>query len=106
MIGRPTKGRGFRGLLNYLAEKDHARLLGGDMAGRNPRELAHEFGLVRRQRPRVKRAVAHMFLRPAPGEHLSDAQWTTIASYYLAGMGFTDSPHVLYLPAEPHPHLH
>jgi relaxase-like protein len=106
MIGRPTKGRGFRGLLNYLADQDHARRLGGDMAGRNPRELAHEFGLVRRQRPRVKRAVAHMFLRPAPGEHLSDDQWKTIATYYLTGMGFADSPHVLYLHAKPHPHLH
>jgi relaxase-like protein len=106
MITRPIKGRGFRGLLNYLAEKDHAQLFGGNMAGRNPRELAHEFGLVRRQRPGLKRAAAHMFLRPAPGEYLTDEQWRNVATYFLAGMGFTDSPYVLYMHGEPHPHLH
>jgi hypothetical protein len=106
MIGRPVKGTGFRGLLNYLGDKEHAHRIGGDMAGRNARELAHEFGILRRQRPSLKRAVAHMFLRPAPGEFLSEPQWRTIASYYLAGMGFSDSPHVLYLDEQPHPHLH
>jgi hypothetical protein len=106
MIGRPVKGTGFRGVLNYLGEKEHARLLGGDMAGRNARELAREFGILRRQRPGLKRAVAHMFLRPAPGEYLTDSQWRSIAAYYLAGMGFADSPHVLYLDTQPHPHLH
>ena len=106
MIGRPVKGTGFRGVLNYLADKENVRILGGDMAGRNARELAHEFGLLRRQRPGLKRAVAHMFLRPAPGEYLSDEQWKTIARYYLSGMGFSDSPHVLFLDVEPHPHLH
>ncbi len=106
MIGRPVKGTGFRGVLNYLGDKEHARLLGGNMAGRNPRELAREFGILRRQRPALKRAVAHMFLRPAPGEYFTDSEWRRIASYYLAGMGFADSPHVLYLDSKPHPHLH
>ncbi len=106
MITRPIKGQGFRGLLNYLAEPEHARLLGGNMQGQNPRELAREFGLVRRQRPGVRRAVAHMFLRPAPGEFFSDQEWQSIASYFVSGMGFDESPHVVYLHAEPHPHIH
>jgi hypothetical protein len=106
MITRPIKGRGFRGLLDYLAEPEHSRLLGGNMQGGSPRELAHEFGFVRRQRPGVRRAVAHMFLRPAPGEFFSDSQWQSIAGYFLSGMGFDESPHVLYLHAEPHPHIH
>ena len=43
MIGKQTKGRSFRGLLNYLEGKEQAELIGGNMVGSNARELAAEF---------------------------------------------------------------
>jgi relaxase-like protein len=106
MIARPIKGTGFRGVLNYLSQKPDAELFLTPMAGRDSRELAREFGLVRRQRPRLEKAVAHLFLRPAPGEFLSDEQWREVVRFYVAGMGFADSPYVVYRHNEPHPHLH
>ena len=40
MIGNQTKGRGFRGLLNYLESQKDAKLIGGNMGGNNARALA------------------------------------------------------------------
>jgi hypothetical protein len=45
MIGKQTKGRGFRKLLDYLESREDAKLIGGNMSGRNARELAREFKL-------------------------------------------------------------
>lgn len=42
MIGNQTKGRGFRGLLNYLENQKDAKLIGGNMGGNNAPALARE----------------------------------------------------------------
>jgi relaxase-like protein len=108
MIGRAIKGRGFRGLLNYLAGKHDSLLLGGDMLGRSPRALAREFGVVRQLRPGREEVVFHLALRPAPGETLTHEQWRAVAGRVLAHLGYTGSPHVLYLhrdAAEEHLHV-
>ncbi|HVT59505.1 MAG TPA: relaxase/mobilization nuclease domain-containing protein [Thermoanaerobaculia bacterium] len=100
MIGRIIKGRGFRGLLNYLAEKPGAEMVGGNMEGRNPRELAREFGFVRQSQPGVERVVAHISLRLPVEEQLTQEQWGRVAERVLAGLGYSASPYVLYR----HPH--
>jgi len=33
MIGKQTKGRGFRGALNYVLGKEGAEIVGGNMLG-------------------------------------------------------------------------
>ena len=108
MIGRQIKGRGFRGLLAYLHGKAGAEIVAGPMDGRTPRELAREFGAVRRLRPNLSRAVFHMPVRPAPGETLSASQWREVAERIAAGMGFAEAPWVAYLhrdAREEHLHL-
>ena len=35
MIGHQTKGKSFRGLLDYLESKENSCLIGGNMFGRN-----------------------------------------------------------------------
>ena len=97
MIGNPILGTGFRGALNYIAQKDRAELLATNMAGRSPRELAREFGLVRQLRPKLGKAVCHMFFRPAPGEVLSSGQWREVLDRAVGGMGFDGSPYVAYM---------
>ena len=97
MIGNPILGTGFRGALNYIAQKDRAELLATNMAGRSPRELAREFGLVRQLRPKLGKAVCHMFFRPAPGEVLSPREWREVLDRALAGMGFESSPYAAYM---------
>ncbi len=93
---RISRGRGFRGALDYAFERDSkdaepGRLLGGNMSGQNARQLATEFGQVRRTRPDIEKPVWHNALRLPKDEKLTDAQWVAIADDYMQRMGFTES---------------
>lgn len=96
MIAKQIKGRGFRGLLEYVSDKEEAERIGGNMSGRNPRELAAEFRFSRQLNPNVERAVYHVSLSLAPGEYLPDDTWNEIAERYLTGMNFNNNQYVVY----------
>lgn len=83
-------GKGFRGVLKYAAEKDFSRLLGGNMSGLTPRELAKEFGSIRKIRPDIEKPVWHQSLRLPKGDSLNDDEWVAFADDYMKRMGFTD----------------
>lgn len=107
MISKISKGRGFRGVLDYVMSKDGAERIGGNMSGQTPRELAAEFGTVRHLRPGLNRAVFHASLSAAPGEQLSDEQWREISRQYLEGMGFKDTQYVVVRHTDvDHEHVH
>lgn len=110
MIGNSVKGRGFRGCLNYnLNPKKEAQLIGGNMASKNARDLAKEFGEVRQLNQRVKTPCWHISLSAVPGEKLSDAQWNQIADRYLEQMKFDRSRHqyvVIRHSDTKHQHIH
>ncbi|MHB0984936.1 MAG: relaxase/mobilization nuclease domain-containing protein [Sulfuricella sp.] len=91
-----SRGKGFRGALDYAFEREGAdaepgRLLGGNMSGQNARQLAAEFGQVRRLRPDIEKPVWHNALRLPKGEKLNDVQWVAIADDYMKRMGFTEA---------------
>jgi len=91
-----SRGRGFRGALDYAFERDSkdaepGRLLGGNMSGQNARQLAAEFGQVRRLRPDIEKPVWHNALRLPKGETLNDPQWVAIADDYMRRMGFAET---------------
>jgi hypothetical protein len=96
MIAKQRKGRGFRGLLEYVENKEEADRIGGNMSGQNPRELAAEFKFSRQLNPNVERAVYHVSLSLAPGEYLSDEQWNEISDRYLREMNFHNNQYVVY----------
>jgi len=77
------------------ARGERHRVIGGNMSGRTPRELAAEFGAIRRQRPSISKPVHHVSLSAAEGERLTVEQWQQVASKYVEGMGFADSPFVV-----------
>jgi MobA/VirD2-like, nuclease domain/Large polyvalent protein-associated domain 7 len=91
-MNRIKRGRGFRGLLDYLeGNKDGpalGRLIGGTMGGATPRELAAEFKASRQLRPDIEKPVWHNSLRMPAGEDISDEKWDQIARDYLTRMGF------------------
>ncbi len=40
MIGKQVKGTSFRAVLDYLESKEGAKLIGGNMAGKEPRNAS------------------------------------------------------------------
>ena len=72
MIGKQIKGVDFKKLLKYLAEKEGAIQLGGNMIGHDPQILTREFQFTCRLNPQVKRPVYHASLSLAPDEFLED----------------------------------
>ena len=63
-------------------------IIGGNMAGKTTKELSREFATGRRQRPNTKKPVWHSTLSLKIGEHLSQAQWKSLAAKYIKKMGF------------------
>lgn len=109
MIGKiAAKGRGFRGLSAYLLRRGRGRIVAGVMAGRTPRELSQEFGVMRRLNPKLNKAVAHLMLSPAPDDPpLTDEQWQAIAKHYISAMGFANAPWVAVVHQDTdHQHMH
>ena len=109
MIGKiAPKGRGFRGLSAYLLRQGRGRIVAGVMAGRTPRELSQEFGVLRRLNPKLTKAVAHLMLSPAPDDPpLTDEQWQAIACRYIGAMGFAGAPWVAVVHQDTdHQHMH
>ena len=108
MIAKAIKGRGFRYALEYLlSESKDGRIIDSNMSNRTPRGLAKEFGVIRKLRPNLGKAVLHVSLSAAPGEHLTDDQWREIGTRYLRKMGFTDNQYVMVRHKDTeHEHIH
>jgi len=107
MIGNITKGRGLRGLAEYLLRNGRGQIVAGPMAGRTPRELAAEFGQLRRLNPKLGKAVAHFSLSPAPGDPpLTEEQWQAIAERFMTEMGFDSAWCGVVHRDTDHEHLH
>lgn len=78
--------------------KDKSSLIHTNMNGDNPRELAGEFAAIRRAKPKLQKACAHMILSVVHRdidhpkgefhEHLTDEQYAQIGSRYLQEMEF------------------
>jgi len=106
------KGKGFRGVLNYVFGRAKSpELVGGNMYGTDPRALAHEFGEWRELRPELTRAVFHSSLSlphgPGGREELTDAQWREVAERYLEHLGYGRSPFVVVRHRDTeHDHVH
>ena len=62
MIAKAAKGRGCRGALEYDLREDKGHVIDSNMAGQHPRELAAEFGEIRKLRPNLGKAVLHVSL--------------------------------------------
>ena len=108
LICEKFNGSGFRGLAHYLMRWGRGAIVAGIMAGRTPRELAHEFGLLRRLNPRLRKAVMHFAISPAPGDpEFSDAQWDYLARRFVEALGYDKSPWVAFVHRDTdHVHMH
>lgn len=110
MIANISRGGGFRGALDYVFGKskkgqDRAVLIGGTMMGRNPRELATEFGELRTLNPNCKNPVKHVAFALPPGENITDAQALEVCRRKAEMEGW-DTFCVVRHTDEPHAHWH
>lgn len=97
MISKIIKGTGMQGVVSYAMAGDHRALIGGNLAGRTPRQLSKEFGQFRKLRPSLERAVAHLVLSAAPEDPPLDANaWNRIADIFLKDLGYEFCPHVIF----------
>ena len=87
MKAKTVRGKGFRGVLDYALKKSGAEIVGGNMSGENARELAAEFGEVRRLREEIEKPVWHCALSLPEGERLSSEQWGKVATAFITRMG-------------------
>jgi len=107
LIAKQIKGSGFRGLLNYVEGKEGARRIGGNMVGRNARELAAEFKLSWKLSARVKKPVYHVSMSVPKGTKLNDETWNVLAQDYLEKMDFTANQYAVYKHSDrSHEHIH
>jgi len=107
MIAKQTKGKSFRGLLNYLQEKEGAQLIGSNMVGQNARELAAEFRFSRELNRNVERVVYHASLSLPKHERLDNETWSALALDYLTQMGFDYNQYAVYRHYDQdHDHVH
>jgi hypothetical protein len=107
LIAKQKKGSGFRGLLNYVEGKEGARRIGGNMVGRNARELAAEFKFSWKLSARVKKPVYHVSMSVPKGTELDDETWNVLARDYLEEMGFTANQYAVYRHTDrEHDHIH
>jgi hypothetical protein len=107
MIGNQTKGKSFRGLLDYLENKEQSSLIGGNMFGTNARELAREFRLSRQLNPEAEKVVHHVSLSLSPDEQLDNDTWCEIADKYIEEMGYTANQYAIYRHSDRnHDHIH
>nr|WP_145649717.1 relaxase/mobilization nuclease domain-containing protein [Pseudoduganella lurida] len=107
MIAKAVKGRGFRGALEYDLGKEQGRVIDTNMNGGGTRALATEFGEIRKLRPGLGKAVLHVSLSAAPGEHLTDTQWIEIGRRYLHGMGLDRNQYIVTRHTDTdHEHIH
>lgn len=105
MKAKITKGKGFRGVLDYDLER--GQVVAGTMVGRNPRELATEFSVGRQLRPDVEKPVWHCSLSAVPGESLSAEKWEAVVSDFMERMGLQNHPYVVVKHDDtPHSHVH
>jgi len=107
VIAKLSKGRGFRGALEYDLRESKGYLLHTNLSGRDAREMSAEFGQVRALRPNLKRAVVHVSISAALGESLSDDQWQQVGLRYIEAMGFSNSQFVITRHHDTeHQHIH
>ena len=84
-----------RDLAEAYEKGQRHRIIGGNLTGQTPRELAREFGAIRQQRPDIKNPVHHASISAGENDRLTVQQWQEIAEKYVERMGFKDSPYVV-----------
>lgn len=88
---------GFLDCLNYVFEKQGARLIDSNMANTNPTSLATEFNWVANRSRRIQKPVMHLSLSPHPDDapKLDDVQKRKFTVQLLESIGMENCQRIL-----------
>lgn len=110
MIGKITKGSGFRGCVSYVLGKDQAKLLAySGVLGESRESIIQSFATQRLMNPDIKKPVGHISLsysvEDAP--KLTDRKMIDLAHEYMKEMGIVNTQYIIVRHHDrEHPHVH
>jgi len=110
MIAKIVQGQGFRGAVNYILDKDNARLLYAEGVRLKDKEsIIHSFIGQHKLNPNISKPVAHISLDFSVQDksRLTDQFMIDIAHEYMKKMGYKDTQFIIARHYDTdHPHIH
>ena len=110
MIGKIVTGKSFKGAVEYVMNKEHARLLTCDgVDDTDARSVTDSFNFQRKARPEIAKVVGHISLsfHPDDAPKLTDEMMIRLAGEYMLRMGITDTQYIVARHHDTgHPHIH
>lgn len=111
MIAKIVKGSSFKGVVNYILdkEKDAKILICDGLFVKNKNTIAMSFDAQSKMNPKVTKPVGHISLafHKEDEHHLTDRAMAGIALEYLKEMGITDTQVLIVRHFDKeHPHVH
>lgn len=110
MIAKIVQGRGFRGVVNYVLDKDHSQLLYAEGVRLKDKEsIIQSFVVQQKLNPKIAKPVAHISLDFSVQDknRLTDQFMVGIAWEYMEKMGYQDAQYIIARHHDTdHPHIH
>ncbi|HZL11800.1 MAG TPA: relaxase/mobilization nuclease domain-containing protein [Prolixibacteraceae bacterium] len=110
MIAKIVQGRGFRGAVSYILDKDNARLLYAEGVRLKDKEsIIHSFIIQHKLNPNISKPVAHISLDFSIQDksRLTDRFMVDVAQEYMKKMGYKYTQYIIaHHNDTDHPHIH
>ena len=110
MIAKIVQGHGFRGVVNYVLDKDHSHLLYVEGVRLKDKEsIIQSFVAQQKLNPKIAKPVAHISLDFSVQDknRLTDQFMAGIALEYMGKMGYRDTQYIIARHHDTdHPHIH
>ena len=110
MIAKIVQGRGFRGVVNYVLDKDHSQLLYAEGVRLKDKEsIIQSFVVQQKLNPKIVKPVAHISLDFSVQDksRLTDQFMAGMALEYMEKMGYRDTQYIIVRHHDTdHPHIH
>lgn len=110
MIGKISKGAGFKGCVNYVLGKSDARLLVAEgVLADSIQSITDCFQAQRMMKPDIRQPVGHISLSYAPEDapRMTDETLVSLAKEYMQKMGIRDTQYIIARHNDQkHPHVH
>jgi len=110
MIAKIVQGRGFRGVVNYVLDKNHSHLLYTEGVRLKDKEsIIQSFVAQQKLNPKIVKPVAHISLDFSVQDknRLTDQFMVGMALEYMEKMGYRDTQYIIARHHDTdHPHIH